>query len=461
MAIGAPVSLGSATVTADSSVTITTGTTAPATSTIVTLYGVVDTVASDPTGKLINNAVTTDGTNTYTIEDKQVSVNPTSRSSAFFYAFNVAQLLSGSSLVVGPGSQGISSARGALGFYVTGLKTTDPLDVHSNIGTGTGTALASATSGTLVQASEIAIGYAVIFGGSADSFTEDATYTTLGSVVFGTTIIRVAYKIVSSTTAVSYAPTNGTSRNWGANVFTLMGAPDPTGTAAITLGTFTASSAGVVLVQGAEASTLDAVALSATGTVAFPSITATANIQLGPLSGASTGGALIQAAGSITLANLGTLMAASVVVGATANLTFDAMTEAGSAAGSYFSNLNAAFAPMILSAAGTVTVTATGAISLSPIGLTANAPVTVSGALSKTLGGLSVLASGANLSPLTGTFSQTLSPLTLSATGFLWSVDPDIPESWATVSPTSTNWNNTSDSGDVWVPIPDVPESWS
>lgn len=395
--------------------------------------------------------------NTYSLVNVTSLVGPPNESVVLFYALSALHLPLGGTITV---TDGVGSTRRLIsGISVPGITA---LDVNPAGNTSAGTAAPSISTGTLAQAEEIVLGFIGVSSGNSDTYTESAGFTSATAQGILTNKLHFAYQIVAATTSVTFAPTLGTSRPVAYNAVSFKGSIGPiTGAGADTFADAALSSTGGVLVQGAGANTFGAVSLSATGTVVFPAITGTANIQLGSLSEASTGGVLIQAAGSITLANLGAIMSASVVVGATANLTFDAMTEAGTGAGSYFSNLSATFAPMSLSAAGTVTVNATGAISLSSVGLVANAPVTVSGSLAKTFGGLSPLASGANLSPLTGTFSQTLSQLTLSATGFLWSVDPDTPESWATVSPTSTNWTNTSDSGEVWVPIPDVPESWS
>lgn len=441
-----------------------TDTTVPATGT----SSAYTTIADSPAGNTITLATAQASTafsgtpscvdsagNTYT-PIFTAGAGTVTQSVALWYCLNALHLPLGGTITL---SDGTSTRRPASAISIPNVSA---LDVSPAGNVSAGTAAPSISTGTLAQADEIVLGFIGVASGNSDAYTESTGFTSATAQGILADKLHFAWQIVASTASVTFAPTLGTSRGVAYNVVSFKGLAGPiTGTSTDTFADAALSGAGGVLVQGAATNTFGALALSATGTVVFPAITASANIQLDQLLEASTGGALVQASGSITLANLGTLMAASVIVGASANLTFDAMTETGSGAGSYFANLNATLGTMSLSAAGTVTVTATGAISLNPIGLTANAPVTVSGSLSKTFGGLSVLASGANLSPLTGTFSQTLGQLTLSATGFLWRVDPDIPESWAVVSPTAAKWTNTSDSGEVWVPIPDVPESWS
>lgn len=219
--IVAPVLLGSASANADASTAITTVADAPAGGLIVTIAAFVDAAAHN----LANASTCADTVNTYSSPlDVQNGVNPTSRDSAFFEAFNSVHLGIGGTITCGPGSTGFSSQRGALALYASGLITTDPLDVHGNFGTGTGTAVASATSATLAKANELIVGYVITgLAASGVGFTEDATFTSIGSIIFGTSIMRVAYKIVAATTAVAYAPTFASSVNWGANVISFKG----------------------------------------------------------------------------------------------------------------------------------------------------------------------------------------------------------------------------------------------
>lgn len=82
------------------------------------------------------------------------------------------------------------------------------------------------TTATFAQADTLIIAYTFVEGSSAssDSWTEDPAWTSLPVVNVETRPLRTAYKIVSSTTAVTYAPINGTARTWAANYEAYKGA---------------------------------------------------------------------------------------------------------------------------------------------------------------------------------------------------------------------------------------------
>jgi len=101
----------------------------------------------------------------------------------------------------------------SLAFTVSGA---GPLDNQGAGATTTGTA-PSVTEGTVSQSNRIVFAYTYVSGGASDSFTEAPGFTTLGSVINSTNILRMAYKIVSAGTQVTYAPTLGTSRVYAAN----------------------------------------------------------------------------------------------------------------------------------------------------------------------------------------------------------------------------------------------------
>lgn len=93
-----------------------------------------------------------------------------------------------------------------IAMSVTGMSSS-PFDQGATF-TGT-TATPSATTGTLAQADELIIGVVGMNGNSLSA--EDAAFTNFATASLSS-ILHVAYRIVSATTAVAYAPT------WGASV---------------------------------------------------------------------------------------------------------------------------------------------------------------------------------------------------------------------------------------------------
>lgn len=95
--------------------------------------------------------------------------------------------------------------------------------------TGSGADGSSATplvaTPTLAQANELLVAWTYVNSGSGDTWTEATGWTALsGAPVIDTRILRVAYKIVSSTSSINYDPTNGASRAWTVNVESFKGA---------------------------------------------------------------------------------------------------------------------------------------------------------------------------------------------------------------------------------------------
>lgn len=72
------------------------------------------------------------------------------------------------------------------------------------------------TTGTLARATSIVMSF-LEEDSLASSFTEDGAFTTADSATTGTRKAWVSYKIVAATTAVTYAPTFGSSVLWTVN----------------------------------------------------------------------------------------------------------------------------------------------------------------------------------------------------------------------------------------------------
>jgi hypothetical protein len=103
----------------------------------------------------------------------------------------------------------------AAAISVTGLNNLDLDGGAGASGTGGGGSgsLATITTGTMGQPAELVIAGTSINSGASDSFTEASGFNSNTSALSGGAL-RWAYKIVSATTAVTYAPTLGTSRQW-------------------------------------------------------------------------------------------------------------------------------------------------------------------------------------------------------------------------------------------------------
>ena len=157
----------------------------------------------------------TDSVNGAYTAETQVQNGNSDTIRAFHFA-NAAHLPTGSTATE---TSGIVVSQYAALVAITGAVTSSPLDKQGAGTTGTGTAPSIAT-GTLSQAAEIVIGYVFIANGDVDAFTEASGWTTGGSISLsgGLSIVRWAYKVVSSTASVTYNPTLGTSRNYLANV---------------------------------------------------------------------------------------------------------------------------------------------------------------------------------------------------------------------------------------------------
>jgi hypothetical protein len=202
--IGTPVQLGAGTSTANANtVQITTGANASAGSTIIIAAGAT-------VGANAPQSVVDDAGNSYTLGTAAGSGSVKLR---FAWCFYCAALPSGSHITITYATTN-TNPRLAAAISVTGLNNLD-LDGAGATGTGGGGAgsLATITTGTLGQASELIIAATDINTGASDTFTEASGFNSNTSALSGGAL-RWAYKIVSATTAVAYTPTLATSRAW-------------------------------------------------------------------------------------------------------------------------------------------------------------------------------------------------------------------------------------------------------
>lgn len=136
-------------------------------------------------------------------------------SASFSYALTTIDLPIGSTFTC------TSAATGSKGIMVAAFSgaAASPLDAASATPTaGNGTAVSVGPTGTLACPAsgncEVLIGFFATF--AAASVTEDAAFTTFGSLTANASNTHMAYKIVAVNTAITYAPTNATSGFWAA-----------------------------------------------------------------------------------------------------------------------------------------------------------------------------------------------------------------------------------------------------
>ena len=198
-----------------------------------------------------------------------------------------------------------------------------------------------------------------------------------------------------------------------------------TGTAALTLDALTLTANANAQAQGTLNSALDALTLAATGTVQAAAATGTATLTLDALTLAATAGARIQGTfantlGALTLAAMGTVQSGAAT--GTAALTLADLTLAATGGtriqGTFANTLDA----LTLSASGTVQTgarTGTAALTLDALTLAAAGGARVQGTFSNTLDALTLAATGTTAQgAVTGTAALTLDALALSAQGY-------------------------------------------
>jgi hypothetical protein len=208
MAIGAPVQLGSAAAAAGSMTqALSTTAESPAGNTIVVLAG-------DTTGTAVMS-VTDSAGNTY-VAGLSYSDGANFRQRPF-WCLNALDLPSGGTITVA--FQTTGGVKLVAAVSVSGLAAADTQAAGA---TGTSTA-PSIASGALGWPNEIVFGMLSVHSGAADTFTEGSGFTS-NSPALMTGALRWAYQIVTSNAGVTYAPTLGTSRTWGANTLTFSGA---------------------------------------------------------------------------------------------------------------------------------------------------------------------------------------------------------------------------------------------
>lgn len=157
-----------------------------------------------------------DGTNSYTLA---LRANTGLAYTELWYKENAAAVSSGATITATlSGSTSGGNGYGIQAFQSSGVVTSSAMDKTASYA-GAATATPTATTATLTQATEIAIGVSFVgYANTVTPFTEASGFTNLFSAIttgFNTTKTSIGYKVVAATTAVAYSPVWSTAPNSG------------------------------------------------------------------------------------------------------------------------------------------------------------------------------------------------------------------------------------------------------
>ncbi len=175
--------------------------------------------ASSFTGSAGVISAVSDGTNTYTVAERQTN-GGTSVTAEIWYKANASAVGSGATVTISFG--GTSNGLCAGGATITGITAT-PLDKIA-VGPGTNTTSPTVSTGALSQANEIVL--CLMTGTSgASGITPDATFSTINNVNSANNNVTnyFASKKVASTGSVTCAPTQASANSEALVAATLKG----------------------------------------------------------------------------------------------------------------------------------------------------------------------------------------------------------------------------------------------
>lgn len=215
-AIGTPVSLGSQSNATGSSTRSIGSLTVPAGALIIVVLADSEGVDLGPPSPA--TPVSDTAGNTY-VAGTQFNANNNNVRLRMYYAVNASPLSSGT--ITGTFGTADAVLKTIHAAYVTGIANSSPADAQA-------AALATSTSpsvatGLLSEADEIVFGVVGVESGSSIVFTEASGFTNLSRTAVSD-LVNLAYKTVSATTSVTYAPTMDGSRHWGVGVWTFKAA---------------------------------------------------------------------------------------------------------------------------------------------------------------------------------------------------------------------------------------------
>lgn len=169
------------------------------------------------------------------------------------------------------------------------------------------------------------------------------------------------------------------------------------GTAAITLGALTVSSASALAIAGTSAITLGAVTLSSAGQVALTGAFAKtlADLTLSSSGGLLIVGSLAKTLGDLTLSATSTIADADTITGSF-SITLDALTLSGTSLIPITGAFNQTLGALVGSGAGSLALNGQAAIILAPLSLASASTLLIKGQSAFTLGALTLDAFGLN-----------------------------------------------------------------
>lgn len=214
--ISTPVGLGSNNAAAGSAnLVITTGSACGANALIITFPG------QNSSSGTVNSVTASSGDS---LSSTVAISNAGNNKFRLYYKQGALALGSGGTLTIVYSTSTVAQV--ASSVCVTGTKTALSLDAQAGGTSGNNTHFASTLStGPLAQSYELLIGVTLISAGASDTWTEDAAWTSLptSSESGSGLVIHAAYKIVTSTTSVVYAPSWSATRQYSANVYSFEG----------------------------------------------------------------------------------------------------------------------------------------------------------------------------------------------------------------------------------------------
>lgn len=193
------------------------------------------------------------------------------------------------------------------------------------------------------------------------------------------------------------------------------GGGDINGALSTTLDTLTASAAAQVAVQGTTSTTLGAMSVAATATLA---IAGQVEVTLGALTLSSTGTAAVQGSAAITLDATTVAGSGSILVQASGSPTFAALTTTAAGTVAIVASLSKTLDAMTLSGSGVVgEAPITGTLSVTLASMTSSAAAAVEVQAAAALSFAAMIASGQAQVSISASLTTTLGELTAAAAG--------------------------------------------
>lgn len=223
----------------------------------------------------------------------------------------------------------------------------------------------------------------------------------------------------AATGNLTWAQTDGTTYSI---VWTIV--PEMAGTLNGTLDALSAAASGVVAVVGQLAATLAIVTVAGAATIPIQATSTTTLASIGISAEGEVAGAEATGDLDVTLAALTVSASAAVPIVGLTDTTLGTATLDGTAVVPSVGSLTATLGAVASSGTAAVSVQGSSDVSLAPLELSSQAAIPVNGSLAVDLEPLQVSANGSGVVETTGTLSNTLGALALSASGTLSEAEP-------------------------------------